>query len=200
MNYKKAIGMSSSLLFLILIAFKFQNCGQAGAGDASDPVFIDGDQAIVDDLGTQKVSFEEQLIIVRDDADETIFHGTCARTSSGLVLVAKVVDVETREEITSISSECYPGGFTLNVPKISDLSCEKDYALSVESVNGDKALLNLRRKCEPLTKIFVNSETRPAGEYSCYIEKQDAGSACEQVCYMDKKLFTRDEVSDTECN
>ena len=157
MNYKKMIGVSSSFLFLILIALKFQNCGASVDGENS-LVSSDSEQVIVDDLNKEKVAFAETLIVVRDDADETLFHGNCQRKADGLVLVSKLLDSETREEIASTSTECLRGGFSIKVPKILDLSCTKDYVLAVESINGDQAALSVRRKCAPITKVFLEEE------------------------------------------
>ena len=183
-----------------LVLTQFQNC--APAGPAADAGVDQADRVrVIDDQGSNELTFATKQVQLRDEVDHATVGGLCTRERSGASLRWSIVGDDLRPLLTG-DGACAGGQFKLALAGIDEVVCGVTYQLVVEGDWGGSTTAPFVRRCQPVMKELVPVAGAPHGT-SCEIEYQphagEGAPGCVQVCYREDQVIDVISVAAARC-
>ncbi|MCB0413494.1 MAG: hypothetical protein KDD50_04120 [Bdellovibrionales bacterium] len=148
-NFRKFMGVSTSILTMTLILTQFQNCAPASMDNTpiSDSSNSSSDQMrVVDDWQQNKLLFVQPQMVVDDGEEDILLYGICDRKSNDTYEWV-VTDHNDEKVHLSGTSFCEGGGFKLVVNNLRSLNCDQEFTVLVTDDEGSQDSMTLTKHC-----------------------------------------------------
>ncbi|MBC87248.1 MAG: hypothetical protein CL677_08730 [Bdellovibrionaceae bacterium] len=143
-NHLKGFFTSIGLVSFLMMGF--QNCGEQPIAE-NIITNEDGLVQIVDQWGSEKVSFFEKTKSVDYDSTDVDLQGFCHRDNVGESLRWAVVEDDALEIIAQGVVQCERAGFQMKISSLDILDCRRQYEVYIESSEGDEDMMLLHKNC-----------------------------------------------------